>query len=268
MSLNGLPRGFMTSSTVKVSRSHDSVKCLKLKCDQASQGFLVQIVLFWWDFLSYDTKFYPLLRQFIGFWFHFCFSRMTLKRERMWTAVILLVLHSHTFMMAQTDKHGKPTPVHNKSIPAFNMELELMHSTKGKQLVPTDNSEQLASFHVGVPLVERGFNRGHAVSGVQAGPSSRDSPNSERPEQWGRCNTCNSRVHDLSEWDDIPTCSVCRWVSQEFVATNGESYLRDIARWNCEVDMALSLQPLCMKFRSLCSANSLQVFSCWRLHVV
>jgi hypothetical protein len=128
----------------------------------------------------------------------------------MWTAVILLVLHSHTFMMAQTDKHGKPTPVHNKSIPAFNMELELMHSTKGKQLVPTDNSEQLASFHVGVPLVERGFNRGHAVSGVQAGPSSRDSPNSERPEQWGRCNTCNSRVHDLSEWDDIPTCSVCR----------------------------------------------------------
>jgi hypothetical protein len=67
MSLNGMPRGFMTSSTVKVSRSHDSVKCLKLKCDQASQGFLVQIVLFWWDFLSYDAKFYPLLRQFIGF---------------------------------------------------------------------------------------------------------------------------------------------------------------------------------------------------------
>jgi hypothetical protein len=67
MSLNGLSRGFMTSSTVKVSRSHDSVKFLKLKCDQASQGFLVQIVLFWWDFLSYDAKFYPLLRQFIGF---------------------------------------------------------------------------------------------------------------------------------------------------------------------------------------------------------
>jgi len=115
-----------------------------------------------------------------------------------------------TSSTVKTDKHGKPTPVHNKSIPAFNMELELMHSTKGKQLVPTDNSEQLASFHVGVPLVERGFNRGHAVSGVQAGPSSRDSPNSEQPEQWGRCNTCNSRVHDLSEWDDIPTCSVCR----------------------------------------------------------
>jgi hypothetical protein len=66
MSLNGSPRGFITSSTVKVSRSHDPVKCLNLKCDQASQGFLVQIVLFWWDFLSYDAKFYPLLRRFIG----------------------------------------------------------------------------------------------------------------------------------------------------------------------------------------------------------